>query len=296
MEFPWLPAPSRFLASFPLIGSVPTVATAGIGPERPSDYSFHVPQPEQQMATSGKKAKPLKGDKLASLAPVHTAPCTRGREGLLYPTPPQGSASPPAPSEGTGKGERTAELARRTARHRHLQQSAGREKPSPAGRNHYRHELCDPGQKNKASLRAAGTETGSRYLRVEVRHTHPSTSKDRAEMAAVGAIFRSGLRGAMALPQQQRAWSSGSDQLGDLGRGAGKGGGGGGSIREAGGAFGKREAAEEERYFREKEREQLANLRKHHEEEISHHKKEIDRLQKEIERHKYKIKNLQDDD
>lgn len=39
-------------------------------------------------------------------------------------------------------------------------------------------------------------------------------------------------------------------QLGELGKGAGKGGGGGGSVREAGGAFGKREAAEEERYFR----------------------------------------------
>lgn len=38
-------------------------------------------------------------------------------------------------------------------------------------------------------------------------------------------------------------------QLGDLGSGAGKGGGGGGSIREAGGAFGKAEAAKEEEYF-----------------------------------------------
>lgn len=38
-------------------------------------------------------------------------------------------------------------------------------------------------------------------------------------------------------------------QLGDLGSGAGKGGGGGGSIREAGGAFGKLEAAREEEYF-----------------------------------------------
>ncbi|XP_007434913.1 ATPase inhibitor, mitochondrial [Python bivittatus] len=114
-------------------------------------------------------------------------------------------------------------------------------------------------------------------------------------MAAVGALFRSGLRGAMALPQRQRAWSSGSDQLGELGKGAGKGGGGGGTIREAGGAFGKREAAAEERYFKEKEREQLANLKRYHEEEISHHKKEIERLQKEIERHKSKIKKLDDD-
>lgn len=40
-----------------------------------------------------------------------------------------------------------------------------------------------------------------------------------------------------------------SGQLGDLGSGAGKGGGGGGSIREAGGAFGKNEAAREEEYF-----------------------------------------------
>uniref|UniRef100_A0A8C0EAU3 ATPase inhibitor, mitochondrial n=1 Tax=Bubo bubo TaxID=30461 RepID=A0A8C0EAU3_BUBBB len=47
---------------------------------------------------------------------------------------------------------------------------------------------------------------------------------------------------------------------------------------------------------REKEREQLSALRKHHEEEIDHHKKEIERLQKEIERHKYKIKKLKDDD
>lgn len=38
-------------------------------------------------------------------------------------------------------------------------------------------------------------------------------------------------------------------QLGDLGSGAGKGGGGGGSIREAGGAFGKAEAAKEEEFF-----------------------------------------------
>lgn len=98
-------------------------------------------------------------------------------------------------------------------------------------------------------------------------------------MAAVVAL-RGGLRGAL-VAQQQRAWSSGSgadqvgaagrggggleaagvsrppsphrclsSQLGELGKGAGKGGGGGGAIREAGGAFGKKQAAEEERYFR----------------------------------------------
>ncbi|XP_007934010.1 ATPase inhibitor, mitochondrial [Orycteropus afer afer] len=69
-----------------------------------------------------------------------------------------------------------------------------------------------------------------------------------------------------------------------------------GSIRDAGGAFGKREAAEEERYFRAKNREQLEALKKHHEDEIVHSKREIERLQKEIERHKQKIKQLKRDD
>nr|AAB69647.1 ATPase inhibitor [Mus musculus] len=67
---------------------------------------------------------------------------------------------------------------------------------------------------------------------------------------------------------------------------------GAGSIREAGGAFGKREKAEEDRYFREKTKEQLAALRKHHEDEIDHHSKEIERLQKQIDRHKKKIQQL----
>ncbi|XP_006883502.1 PREDICTED: ATPase inhibitor, mitochondrial [Elephantulus edwardii] len=69
-----------------------------------------------------------------------------------------------------------------------------------------------------------------------------------------------------------------------------------GSVREAGGAFGKREAAEEERYFRAQAKEQLAALKKHHEDEIIHSKKEIERLQKEIDRHKQKIKKLKQDD
>lgn len=47
---------------------------------------------------------------------------------------------------------------------------------------------------------------------------------------------------------------------------------------------------------RQKEMEQLAALRKHHQEEIDHHKKEIERLQKEIDRHKGKIRKLKHDD
>ncbi|XP_010767799.1 ATPase inhibitor A, mitochondrial [Notothenia coriiceps] len=86
-----------------------------------------------------------------------------------------------------------------------------------------------------------------------------------------------------------------SDQLRELGKGAGKGGGGGGSVREAGGAFGKRQA-QEEHYFRQKEKAQMEALRKHHSEEIEHHKTEIERLQREIDRHKGKIRKLNHDD
>uniref|UniRef100_A0A4W5P461 ATPase inhibitor, mitochondrial n=1 Tax=Hucho hucho TaxID=62062 RepID=A0A4W5P461_9TELE len=67
-----------------------------------------------------------------------------------------------------------------------------------------------------------------------------------------------------------------------------------GSVREAGGAFGKEQAKEEEHYFGEKE--QLYALRKHHEEEIDHSKKEIERLQREIDCHKGNIKKLKHDD
>ncbi|XP_069612903.1 ATPase inhibitor, mitochondrial [Ranitomeya imitator] len=110
-------------------------------------------------------------------------------------------------------------------------------------------------------------------------------------MAGHMRLFQGGLRN-LVYVQMRRS----SDQLGELGKGAGKGGGGGGSVREAGGAFGKRQAAEEERYFRQKEQEQLANMKKLHEEEIGHCKTEIERLQKEIERHKNKIKKLKHDD
>ncbi|KAJ8321941.1 hypothetical protein KUTeg_000412 [Tegillarca granosa] len=55
---------------------------------------------------------------------------------------------------------------------------------------------------------------------------------------------------------------------GDWGSGAGKGGGTGGSVRDAGGAFGKMEAAHEEQYFRKLEA-------------IERHKKKIGNLKKE---------------
>lgn len=60
--------------------------------------------------------------------------------------------------------------------------------------------------------------------------------------------------------------------------------------------MGKKQAAEEEMYFKRKEREQLDALKQHHQEEIDHHKKEIERMQREIDRHKGKIRKLKHDD
>ncbi|XP_021345591.1 ATPase inhibitor B, mitochondrial-like [Mizuhopecten yessoensis] len=75
---------------------------------------------------------------------------------------------------------------------------------------------------------------------------------------------------------------------GDAGSGAGKGGGSGGSIRDAGGSFGKMEAAHEEQFMRKLAQEQLKKLKEHHEDEIKQHEDAI-------KRHKANIKKLKPD-
>ncbi|XP_033727249.1 ATPase inhibitor B, mitochondrial-like [Pecten maximus] len=75
---------------------------------------------------------------------------------------------------------------------------------------------------------------------------------------------------------------------GDAGSGAGKGGGTGGAIRDAGGSFGKMEAAHEEQYMRKLAQEQLKSLKDHHETEIKQHEEAI-------RRHKENIKKLKSD-
>ncbi|XP_022821308.1 ATPase inhibitor mai-2, mitochondrial-like isoform X1 [Spodoptera litura] len=79
---------------------------------------------------------------------------------------------------------------------------------------------------------------------------------------------------------------------GEPGSGAGKGGGGGGAIREAGGAFGKMEAAREDEYFYKKQKEQLANLKTHLDKEISFHEDQIKRHEDAIRRHKEKMADI----
>jgi len=79
---------------------------------------------------------------------------------------------------------------------------------------------------------------------------------------------------------------------GEKGSGVGKGGGTGGAVRDAGGAFGKRQAGKEEEYFYNLNKSQLNALQRSFEDEISYHKKEIEDHQESIQRHKHKLDEL----
>jgi len=79
---------------------------------------------------------------------------------------------------------------------------------------------------------------------------------------------------------------------GEKGSGVGKGGGSGGAVRDAGGAFGKRQAAKEEEYFRNLNKSQLDALRSSFQDEIDYHRDEIKEHEESIERHKRKLDEL----
>lgn len=107
---------------------------------------------------------------------------------------------------------------------------------------------------------------------------------------------------------------------GERGSGAGKGGGTGGAIRDAGGSFGKMEAAHEDQYFYNlvgifsllltfftliiwfayyvnlnilfQQKEQLKKMRESLHDEISFHEEQIKRHQEAINRHKKRITDM----
>jgi len=66
-----------------------------------------------------------------------------------------------------------------------------------------------------------------------------------------------------------------------------------GAIREAGGAFGKREAAAEEQYFRKVQSEQLHDLKDHMQDEITFHEEQIKRHQQALNKVKDKLDNVE---
>ncbi|KAG7200574.1 hypothetical protein KM043_001135 [Ampulex compressa] len=81
--------------------------------------------------------------------------------------------------------------------------------------------------------------------------------------------------------------------VGERGSGAGKGGGGGGSIRDAGGSFGKMEAAHEDQYFHNLQREQLKKMKEGLHDEISFHEEQIKRHEEAINRHKKRLGDME---
>jgi len=66
-----------------------------------------------------------------------------------------------------------------------------------------------------------------------------------------------------------------------------------GAVKDAGGSFAKKGAADEEQHFRKLQAEQLKNLKGHLKDEISHHEDEIKRHQEAIARMKEKAKKLE---
>lgn len=70
-------------------------------------------------------------------------------------------------------------------------------------------------------------------------------------------------------------------------------GGSAGSIRQAGGAFGKMEAAHEEEYFRRKQFEALTKLHADQIHQVEFHKQQIKEHEAAIQRHQEFITNLE---
>ncbi|KAI6231534.1 Uridine 5'-monophosphate synthase [Aphelenchoides besseyi] len=66
-----------------------------------------------------------------------------------------------------------------------------------------------------------------------------------------------------------------------------------GSIREAGGAFGKMEAAREEEYFRKLQAAQFKSLKDQLKREVEHHESQAKNHAELIERHKKRIQELE---
>ncbi|CAJ0562833.1 unnamed protein product, partial [Mesorhabditis spiculigera] len=77
------------------------------------------------------------------------------------------------------------------------------------------------------------------------------------------------------------------------GDGAGKSGGTGGSIRDAGGAFGKMEAAREGEYFHKLQQKQIDELKKHLSETVAQTEAQLKQHQEALNRHKKALADLE---
>ncbi|XP_026673977.1 uncharacterized protein LOC108630529 isoform X2 [Ceratina calcarata] len=117
---------------------------------------------------------------------------------------------------------------------------------------------------------------------------------ERAELqkqTAVNELKTSELKRQL-IESQAAEYCSQVRMTGERGSGAGKGGGGGGSIRDAGGSFGKMEAAHEDQYFYNLQKRQIQKLKDDLHDEISFHEEQIKRHQEAINRHKKRITDM----
>ncbi|CAJ0567387.1 unnamed protein product, partial [Mesorhabditis spiculigera] len=82
-------------------------------------------------------------------------------------------------------------------------------------------------------------------------------------------------------------------QMGEPGSGLSRGGGGGGSIRDAGGAFGKLEAAREGEYFHKLQEKQIAEMKKQLQHEIQFSEAEVVRQRQHLEASRARLAELE---
>ncbi|XP_028051005.2 uncharacterized protein LOC105835285 isoform X2 [Monomorium pharaonis] len=118
---------------------------------------------------------------------------------------------------------------------------------------------------------------------------------ERAELqkqTAINELKTSELKKQLIQDQVNEYYSHAIRLAGERGSGAGKGGGSGGTIRDAGGSFGKMEAAHEDQYFYNLQKEQIKKMREGLHDEISFHEEQIKRHQEAINRHKKRITEM----
>jgi len=87
---------------------------------------------------------------------------------------------------------------------------------------------------------------------------------------------------------------SSDSQMPQFGSGSGHGGGSGGTVRESGGAFGVREAALEDMYFRRLGAQQLEELHNHYTDEIQFIEKQLRELEETLSARKQKLRKLKE--
>ncbi|XP_024869568.1 uncharacterized protein LOC112453188 [Temnothorax curvispinosus] len=151
---------------------------------------------------------------------------------------------------------------------------------------------CD---KDKSVQRATWIfKSTQREHEIKLRMLH--IELERAELqkqTAVNELKTSELKKQLMQDQVDEYYSH-VRMAGERGSGAGKGGGSGGAIRDAGGSFGKMEAAHEDQYFYNLQKQQIQKMRESLHDEISFHEEQIKRHQEAINRHKKRISDMEE--